>query len=109
MFVAFVVLCLVALALIIMAAVIIMGKGDSLIAGYNTASSEAQKAYHKPRVRIIVGILLIVVALSLPIFGVLLTLGYKELVMIAFPATAFVFITATFCASHFWAKKREKR
>lgn len=109
MLVAFIVLCLSALILIGMAIAILVGKGDSLIAGYNTASSDAQKVYHKPRVRIIVGILLILVALSLPTFGLLLALGYKDLVLIAFPATAFVLITATFSAAHFWAKKKNKQ
>lgn len=108
MLVAFVVLCLTALVLIIMAIVILIGKGDSLIAGYNTASRDAQNVYHKSRVRIIVGTLLILVALSLPAFGLLLALGYKELVLIAIPATAFVLITATFSVAHFWAKKKDK-
>ena len=108
MLVAFVVLCLTALVLIIMAIAILIGKGDSLIAGYNTASRDAQNVYHKSRVRIIVGTLLILVALSLPAFGLLLALGYKELVLIAIPATAFVLITATFIVAHFWAKKKDK-
>ena len=108
MLVAFVVLCLTAFVLIIMAIAILIGKGDSLIAGYNTASRDAQNVYHKSRVRIIVGTLLILVALSLPAFGLLLALGYKELVLIAIPATAFVLITATFSVAHFWAKKKDK-
>lgn len=108
MLVAFVVLCLTALVLIIMAIAILIGKGDSLIAGYNTASRDAQNVYHKSRVRIIVGTLLILVALSLPAFGLLLALGYKELVLIAISATAFVLITATFSVAHFWAKKKDK-
>ena len=108
MLVAFIVLCLSALVLIVMAIAILIGKGDSLIAGYNTASSDTQGVYHKPRVRVIVGILLILVAISLPAFGLLLTLGYKELVITTIPATAFVLITATFCAAHFWAKKKDK-
>jgi hypothetical protein len=103
---AFVILSGVSLVLLIMAVVILIGKGDSLIAGYNTASRKAQDVYDKRRVRILVGVLLITIALLLPAFGLLLVYGYKEVVMTAFPATAFVLITAAFVISHFWVKKK---
>lgn len=106
MFEAFIILSGVSLILLIMAVVILIGKGDSLIAGYNTASSKAREVYDKRRVRILVGVLLIAIALALPAFGLLLVYGYKDLVMTAFPATAFVLITATFAVSHFWVKKK---
>jgi len=98
----------VSLVLLIMAIIILSGKGDSLIAGYNTASREAQDVYDKRRVRILVGVLLIVIGLVLPAFGLLLILGYKDLVLVAFPATAFIIIAATFATAHLWAKKRDK-
>lgn len=105
---AFVILGLVSLVLLIMAIIILSGKGDSLIAGYNTASREAQDVYDKRRVRILVGVLLIVIGLVLPAFGLLLILGYKDLVLVAFPATAFIIVAATFATAHLWAKKRDK-
>lgn len=98
----------VSLLLLIMAIIILSGKGDSLIAGYNTASREAQDVYDKRRVRILVGVLLIVIGLVLPAFGLLLILGYKDLVLVAFPATAFIIVAATFATAHLWAKKRDK-
>lgn len=105
---AFVILGLVSLVLLIMAIIILSGKGDSLIAGYNTASRDAQDVYDKRRVRILVGVLLIVIGLVLPAFGLLLILGYKDLVLVAFPATAFIIVAATFATAHLWAKKRDK-
>lgn len=105
---AFVILGLVSLVLLIMAIIILSGKGDSLIAGYNTASREAQDVYDKRRVRILVGVLLIVIGLVLLAFGLLLILGYKDLVLVAFPATAFIIVAATFATAHLWAKKRDK-
>ena len=105
---AFVILGFVSLVLLIMAIIILSGKGDSLIAGYNTASREAQDVYDKRRVRILVGVLLIVIGLVLPAFGLLLILGYKDLVLVAFPATAFIIVAATFATAHLWAKKRDK-
>ena len=98
----------VSLVLLVMAVVILSGKGDSLIAGYNTASREAQNVYDKRRVRILVGVLLIVVGLLIPAFGLLLILGHKEQVLVAFPATAFIIVAATFAAAHLWAKKKDK-
>lgn len=98
----------VSLVLLIMAIIILSGKGDSLIAGYNTASREAQDVYDKRRVRILVGVLLIVIGLVLPAFGLLLILGYKDLVLVAFPATAFIIVAATFATAHLWAKKKDK-
>ena len=106
MFEAFVILSIVSVILLVMAVVILIGKGDSLIAGYNTASREAQQVYDKRRVRILVGVLLIIVALALPLFGILLVLGYKEAVLVALPVTAFVLVAATFTVGHFWAKKK---
>ena len=105
---AFVILGVVSLVLLIMAIIILSGKGDSLIAGYNTASREAQVVYDKRRVRILVGVLLIVIGLVLPAFGLLLILGYKDLVLVAFPATAFIIVAATFATAHLWAKKKDK-
>lgn len=105
---AFVILGVVSLVLLIMAIIILSGKGDSLIAGYNTASREAQDVYDKRRVRILVGVLLIVIGLVLPAFGLLLILGFKDLVLVAFPATAFIIVAATFATAHLWAKKRDK-
>ena len=105
---AFLILGVVSLVLLIMAIIILSGKGDSLIAGYNTASREAQDVYDKRRVRILVGVLLIVIGLVLPAFGLLLILGYKDLVLVAFPATAFIIVDATFATAHLWAKKRDK-
>ena len=102
---AFIILCLVSLSFIVMAVIILMGKGDSLIAGYNIASRQSRNVYRQKRLRIIVGVLLILVALALPTFGILLALGYKELVATVFPATAFVLFTGTLTAAHFWAKK----
>ena len=105
---AFVILSVVSLIFLVMAVVILRGKGDSLIAGYNTASREAQDVYDKRRVRILVGALLIVIAVLMPAFGLLLVFGYKELVMVAFPAAVFVIIAAVFTAAHFWVKKKGK-
>ena len=56
----------IALMLFALAIVILKGKGDGLIAGYNTASKEEQEKYNIKRLRIVVAaILLFVPALIL--------------------------------------------
>ena len=109
MLAAFIILSVVALILVVMAVLILIGKGASLIAGYNMASREAQDAYDRRRLRIVIGVLLLLVALSLPAFGILLALGFRELVLVAFPVTAFVLDAATFTTAHCWAKKKGKK
>ena len=56
----------IALMLVVLAFVILKGRGDGLIAGYNTASKEEQEKYNIKRLRIVVAaILLFVPALIL--------------------------------------------
>ena len=51
-----------AVILVVMAIVILAGKGDWLIAGYNTASKEDKETVNVKRLRLIVGLLLLVIA-----------------------------------------------
>ena len=54
----------IALMLVALAIVILKGRGDVLIAGYNTASKEEQEKYNIKRLRIVVaGMLLFVLAM----------------------------------------------
>ena len=48
---------------LILALVILVGKGDGLIAGYNTASSKEREKYNIKRLRIVMFVLLVVTAL----------------------------------------------
>ena len=109
MLVAFTILAVISLLIFVVAVVIMLGRGDDFIVGYNIASRKTRDMYHIKRLRIIVGILLILIAALLPTIAALLVMGYKEIVMTAFPATAFILIAATFTVSHFWAKKRDKK
>ena len=90
MLVAFTILAVISLIFVIVAIVIMMGRGDDFIVGYNIASSKTHDRYHIKRLRIIVGILLIVIAVALPSLGILLVMGYKEISMTVFPALAFI-------------------
>ena len=57
-----IILLLIAAAMAIMGIVILIGKGDKLISGYNTASEEEREQYNIKRLRGLIGGLLIVVA-----------------------------------------------
>lgn len=57
-----IVLFIVAAALLILGIVILIGKGDNLIAGYNTASKEEKSLFNIKRLRGLIGGLLILLA-----------------------------------------------
>ena len=57
-----IVLLIVAAPLLIMGIVILVGKGDNLIAGYNTASKEEKSLYNIKRLRGLIGGLLVLLA-----------------------------------------------
>ena len=48
---------------LILALVIFVGKGDGLIAGYNTASPKEREKYNIKRLRIVLAVLMVVTAL----------------------------------------------
>ena len=104
----FIILSVISLIILAAAIVIMLGRGDDLIAGYNIASNKSRDMYRIKRLRIIVGILLTLIAAALPVMAFLLIMGYAGVVLTAFPALAFVLVAGTFTAAHFWAKKRDK-
>ena len=55
--------------LLILAAIILLGKGDNLIAGYNTATQTERETYNIKRVRICIGGMLLVVSLLMFVFA----------------------------------------
>lgn len=108
MLTAFIILSVISLLIVVVAVVIMLGRGDDFIVGYNIASKKTRNMYDIRRVRVIVGVLLMLIAMALPAIATLLIMGYKELVMTTLPAIVFVLIAATFTASHLWAKKKSK-
>lgn len=97
----------VALLIIVMAIVILMGKGDNLIAGYNTASEKTRRAYDVKRLRIVVGVMLIVVGLLLPVIGCFLVMGYVGvLATLAFLAAILAVVITAVILCNTWAKKK---
>lgn len=97
-----IVLIVVAAILLIMGIIILIGKGDNLIAGYNTASKEERSQYNIKRLRGLIGGILVVLAPMM-----LLLLGRESLAAtLSFVVLTFVLCIVMVLLANTWAKKR---
>ncbi len=97
-----IVLIIVAATLLIMGIIILIGKGDNLIAGYNTASKEEKEQYNIKRLRGLIGGILVVLAPMM-----LLLLGKESLAAtLSFVVLTFVLCIVMVLLANTWAKKR---
>jgi len=88
---------------IVLAAIFLMGKGDKLIAGYNTLSEEERKGINIHRLRILMAIISVISAC----YCILLSFIGEDLKSIL--AATFLFIIITFIIvilANTWAKKK---
>ena len=88
---------------IVLAVIFLMGKGDKLIAGYNTLSEEERKGITIHRLRILMAI----VSVFTTCFCILLSFIGEDLKSIL--AATFLFIIITFIIvilANTWAKKK---
>lgn len=91
-----------AAAFIVMAVLLLLGKGDMLIAGYNTASPEERSQYNMRRLRLLIAALLIVVSVGMVAMSI-----WPEKLVVAFTfLTVFLCFLVVFLANT-WAKKGE--
>lgn len=91
-----------AIILVVMAIVILAGKGDWMIAGYNTASKEEKETVNVKRLRLILGILLLVIA---PLLFMLRDHSDKTIGLI-FTGIVIVLTTVAIILANTWAKKK---
>jgi uncharacterized membrane protein YozB (DUF420 family) len=92
-----------AVAFIVLAVIFLMGKGDKLIAGYNTASEEEKKEVIILRLRILMAIISVITAAYvsiLPIIGNNVKAHMGALVVFFLVTIIFVILANT------WAKKK---
>lgn len=93
---------IIAILLLTMGIIILIGKGDNLIAGYNTASKEEKAQYDIKRLRGLIGGVLIVLA---PVM--ILTLREESMTSTwAFIAVTFVLCIVVVILANTWAKKK---
>lgn len=98
-----IVLIITAAILAIMGIIVLIGKGDNLIAGYNTASKEEREQYHIKRLRGLIGGLLVVLA---PMTVLML----REETMTAtwsFVGLTFILTIIVVVLANTWAKKKK--
>lgn len=91
--------------LAILGIIILIGKGDMLIAGYNTASEKERQKYHIKRLRLIFGILPLLLATTcFFLFG-------KDSVEnhISFVVLATLLAIVSLVLANTWAKKKYKK
>lgn len=96
---------IIASLLLVMGIVILTGKGDMLIAGYNTASKEEKAKVNIKRLRLLVGGLLIFIAIPLCFLPALdddniLTYGPVFIAVVMVLTPVFLVLANT------WAKKK---
>lgn len=99
-----IVLIIVAATLVIMGIIILIGKGDNLIAGYNTASKEERAKYNIKRLRGLIGGLLIVMAPMMFLLNGEDTMSATW----SFVALVFVLCIVVVILANTWAKKKSK-
>ncbi len=98
-----VILIIIAAIMAIMGIIVLIGKGDNLIAGYNTASKEEREQYHIKRLRGLIGGLLVILA---PMTFLML----REESMTAtwsFVGLTFVLCIIVVVLANTWAKKKK--
>ena len=88
---------------IVLAIIFLIGKGDKLIAGYNTASEEERNEFNIHRLRLLMAIISVLTAgfcCILPIIG-------KEKEYVVGATFAFIIVTFVFVIlANTWAKKK---
>ena len=95
-----IVLIIIAVLLVVMGVLILIGKGDSLIAGYNLASKEEKSQYNVKRLRGLIGGLMIVLA---PM--VFLMHGQTMSATWSFVGLVFLLSIVVVILANTWAKK----
>ena len=106
---AFIILSVISLLMVVVAIVILLGKGDDFIVGYNLASNTTRSWYHERRVRVLAAALLLILAIALPLVAALMIKGYKLLVMRYLPSALILLLITTFIVAHFWVRKKGKK
>lgn len=94
---------IVSLLLVILAVVIVFGKGDFLISGYNTASEEKKATYNVQRLRLLVSSLLVVASTGITIAAVL---DWSEAERDYLAAALAVIVVVYVVLSYTWARRK---
>ena len=88
---------------IVLAIILLMGKGDKLIAGYNTASEEEREKVDIKRLRIVMAILMVITAVFC---AVLPLIGNNKTSQLAATGIFIAITIVGIIVANTWAKKK---
>ncbi|MBO4692549.1 MAG: DUF3784 domain-containing protein [Bacteroidales bacterium] len=97
-----IVIIIIAALLLVMGIVILIGKGDNLIAGYNTASEEERAKYNVKKLRGLIGGFIIVLA---PLMVLFLAVDSSKHAGFEFAAVTTLLAIILIILANTWAKK----
>lgn len=99
---------IVTVILLLLALVIRVGKGDKLIAGYNTASEQERAKYDVIRLRRVISwcLCIIAVLMWIPTIAEALTGKVKSAVYLIWTVLILIVIVTTLIMANTWAKKK---
>lgn len=90
----FILLVWVSIVLVLLGVIVLIGKGDMLISGYNTLPSEKKAQYDVKRLRRVTAVLLFVIAIMLPLYELCIsTLDESQLAVAAIVLTVVIIAT----------------
>lgn len=92
-----------AIMFLVLAVIFLMGKGDMLIAGYNTASEEERKTIDIKRLRIVMAVLMVVTAVFCTILPLL---GNDKNSLLAAAGIFLAIIFVGIIIANTWTKKK---
>lgn len=97
-----IILSVVTAIIIVLCAIILSGKGDHLIAGYNTASEKERRQYDIKRLRLVIAsmCLLTILVCWIPIMSDSIIIG------LSIPMLCFIIIYAGILLINNWCKKK---
>ena len=94
---------IIVIILMIVGVIILIGKGDFLIAGYNTASKEKKQKVNVKRLRIVIGGFLIIVALILLLLSLI---GNREIAHMITTITILIMTIVLLILANTWCIKK---
>ena len=97
-----IVIIIIAALLLVMGIVILIGKGDNLIAGYNTASEEERAKYNVKKLRGLIGGFIILLA---PLMVLFLAVNLSRHAGFEFAAVTTLLAIILIILANTWAKK----
>ena len=90
----FILLVWVSIVLVLLGVIVLIGKGDMLISGYNTLPSEKKAQYDVKRLRRVTAMLLFVIAIMLPLYELYIsTLDESQLAVATIVLTVVIIAT----------------